>query len=442
VSGSFTPADEQWLSAIEDVAVASAPVLLDATVRLGLRSRVVGGEHRAHDLDEHLTAYGPRPDASGHGGRDLLAALERVSLTGRGGGHFPAARKWHAAIGAGGGGIVVANCAEGEPASAKDSTLLQLRPHLILDGLELAAETVGARRAVVYLHHGDRAGLASVRSALLDRRSTGSRGVDITVTDGPDRYLTGESSAVVRALSGGPALPYLARRPAAVSGVADRPTLVHNAETLARVALVARAGLSADLDGPLVTVVGHQERCVVVVRAGETFGELLQRSGVATSDPPQAALVGGYGGSWLPWPELAAVELSLEGLRRVGASLGAGVIAPVDARTCGLVEASAVLSYLAASSARQCGPCLFGLPALAELFDRLARGRCGRADLRRLERYAGEVAGRGACHHPDGAVRMALSALQTFSVDVRRHLTGGACRAADRPAQLPIPRMV
>ena len=200
--------------------------------------------------------------------------------------------------------------------------------------------------------------------------------------------------------------------------------------------------MGADLDGPLVTVVGHQERCVVVAHHGETFGEVLRRSGVAGSDPPQAALVGGYGGSWLPWAELAAVELSLEGLHRLGASLGAGVIAPLAARTCGLVEASALLSYLAASSARQCGPCLFGLPALADLLDRLAHGRCGRSDLRRLERYAHEVSGRGACHHPDGAVRMALSALQTFAVDVRRHVSGGGCRAADRPAYLPIPRVV
>jgi NADH:ubiquinone oxidoreductase subunit F (NADH-binding) len=181
---------------------------------------------------------------------------------------------------------------------------------------------------------------------------------------------------------------------------------------------------------------------VVVARAGETFGELLRRSGVAAFDPPQAALVGGYGGSWLPWSELATLNVSLGGLSRVGASLGAGVVLPVDARTCGLVEASAALTYLAESSARQCGPCLFGLPALAELFERLAHGRSSGADLRRLQRYAGEISGRGACHHPDGAVRMALSALQTFAVDVRRHLGGGGCRGAHSPARLPVPRVI
>ena len=397
MSGPFSAADEQWLESVEAAVDESAPVLLDAPVRLGLRTRTLGPDRRAHDLDEHLTVYGPRPDARGRGGRDLLAALEGVSLTGRGGGHFPAARKWHASIGAGGGGIVVANCAEGEPASAKDATLLQLRPHLLLDGLELAAETVDAPRAVVYLHHGDRAGLESVRTALRDRRSGGGARVDIRIAQGPDHYLTGESSAVVRALSGGPALPHPSRRPSAVSGIAGRPTLVHNTETLARVALVARAGPGAELEGPLLTVVGPESRCVLVAQDGETFRRLLPRSGVVTGDEPQAVLVGGYGGSWLPWREVASVEVSLAGVGRLGASIGAGVVAPVDARTCGLAETSALLSFLASASARQCGPCLFGLPALAELFARLAvvraaRPTCGASSGTRVRFPAGAPA--------------------------------------------------
>jgi NADH:ubiquinone oxidoreductase subunit F (NADH-binding) len=439
MSGPFSTADEAWLSAIETAPAEAKPRLLDAPVRLRLRSNAVTGDHAAHDVDEHLVTYGPRPDGRGQGGRDLLAELERVQLTGRGGGHFPAARKWHAAIGAGGGGLVVANCAEGEPASAKDRTLLRLRPHLVLDGLELAAETVGAPRAVVYLHRRDKDTRAVVRSAIAHRNSTGVSRIDVRIAEGPDHYLTGESSAVVRALSGGPALPYLARVPAAHHGVGGRPTLVHNVETLARVALVARAGRDGQPDGALVTVVGHDERWVVVAGHGESFTQLLHRVGVMGAEPPRAVLVGGYGGTWLPWARLAQTEVSLDGLAKLGASLGAGVIAPVDDRTCGLVEASAALSYLAGSSARQCGPCLFGLPALAEVFERLARSRCSRADLRRLERYAGEVSGRGACHHPDGAVRMALSALETFAVDVRRHLSGASCPTADRPARLPRP---
>jgi NADH:ubiquinone oxidoreductase subunit F (NADH-binding) len=403
-----------------------------------LRQPEPGGvQHQ--DLVAHRATYGPRPDATRRGGTALVAALERSALTGHGGGHFPVSAKWRAALGAlgpGESGYVVANCAEGEPASVKDAALLQLRPHLVLDGLALAAETVGTRRAVVWLHDGDHTTEQAVHRAIAERRSSGPADVTFTVVLAPDHYLSGESSAVVRALSGGHALPYLARSPAAVAGIAGRPTLVHNAETLAHVALVALD--AAGSAGPLITVVGPQRRAVVATWWGETFSDAVGRSG-AVSQAPAAALVGGYGGTWLPWTHLAGLEVSDRALRARGASLGAGVVATLGGGQCGLAETARVLSFLAGSSARQCGPCVFGLPALTDLLERLREGRCDRRDLRRLDRYAQEIAGRGACHHPDGAVRLVRSALQTFAPDVRRHLAEGPCPGARRAPVLPVP---
>ena len=403
-----------------------------------LRQPEPGGVER-QDLVAHRATYGPRPDATRQGGPALVAALERSGLTGHGGGHFPVATKWRAALAAlapGESGWVVANCAEGEPASVKDAALLQLRPHLVLDGLALAAETVGTRRAVIWLHEGDHSTEQAVHRAVAERRRASPADVVFTVVLGPEHYLSGESSAVVRALSGGHALPYLARQPAAVTGIGGRPTLVHNAETLAHVALVA-AG-AAGSGGPLLTVVGPQRRAVVATGPGETFSDAVGRSGVV-SEAPAAALVGGYGGTWLPWSHLGAAEVSDAALRPRGASLGAGVVAPLSAGRCGLAETARILSFLAASSARQCGPCVFGLPAMTELFERLCTGKGDRRDLKRLDRYAREVSGRGACHHPDGAVRLVRSALHTFAPDVRRHLTEGPCPGARRSTLLPVP---
>jgi NADH:ubiquinone oxidoreductase subunit F (NADH-binding) len=424
-------------------AIFTAPAaIFRAPVRFAPLSRTAEpdeGQDR-QGVGEHVAAYGPRPDATRQGGPALIAALERSELTGQGGGHFPVATKWRTALAAGGGGTVVANCAEGEPASRKDAALLQRRPHLVLDGLALAAETLGTRRALIWLHEGDRATQSAVARAIAERREQSPLDVAFTVALGPDHYLTGESSAVVRGLNGGSALPSLPRQPAAVAGIGGRPTLVHNAETLAWVALVARTGVmtASPSTGSLVTVVGAGQLAVVEVAPGETFAELINRSSMASSRPA-AVLVGGYGGSWLPWAEVAAAAVSDAGLRRLGASLGAGVIAPVAGGHCGLAETSRVLQFLAASSARQCGPCLFGLPALADLFARLSAGRCNEGDLRRLDRYAGQVIGRGACHHPDGAVRLVRSALRTFATDVRRHLADGPCAGAVRPALLPVP---
>jgi len=207
---------------------------------------------------------------------------------------------------------------------------------------------------------------------------------------------------------------------------------------LARVALLARSG--PDDEGPLVTLVGRSRRMVITVAAGETFGELLVRTGLGAG-VPQAILVGGYGGTWLPWDRVATVEVGEAGLRSVGASLGAGVIAPLPLGACGLAETARLVDYLAASSARQCGPCMFGLPAMAEIVGRLAAGRAGRADLKTLRRYAGDVAGRGACHHPDGAVRLVWSALRAFEADVHRHVSKGPCAGASRRALLPVPEV-
>src|SRR5450830_1861523 len=119
-------------------------------------------------LDEHMAHLGQRPAARDEAGRDaLLAALDTVDLTGHGGAHVPVAVKWRAALRADGPLTVVANGAESEPLSSKDATLLRQRPHLVLDGLAITAEALGAERAVVWLHGDD----AGTRSAIQDARS-------------------------------------------------------------------------------------------------------------------------------------------------------------------------------------------------------------------------------------------------------------------------------
>jgi len=440
------PAEERWLHSLpsEATTVGPAPAaspahgapLLDAPIRYGRHSRALPSDAWPHDLALHEATYGPRPSALGSDGYTLLDWLDHLRLTGRGGAHFPVATKWRAALSSGGGGTVVVNGAEGEPASVKDAALLQLRPHLVLDGLALAAETLGAREAVVWLHAGDLATQQVVSRALVERRARGDLSVSVRLATGPDLYLTGESSAIVRALSGGPALPMLARRPAAVSGVGGLPTVVHNAETLARVALLARG--RTDADGTLVTVVGPRGRLVLEAEPDETLGGLITRAG-ASEGAFQAVLVGGYGGTWLPWHQASNTRLTEHSLRCMRVSLGAGVLVPLPVAACGLTETARLLDYLARSSARQCGPCLFGLPAIAGTLRRLASGRAGKADLRSLEVYAGEVAGRGACHHPDGAVRLAVSALATFAADVTQHLGTGPCSGSGGSPVCPVP---
>lgn len=367
----------------------------------------------AERWDEHLDALGPRP--AGH--PTLLSRLD--GLTGQGGAHVPTAVRWRAALTGSGPLTVVANGAESEPVAAKDGTLLRQRPHLVLDGLALAAETLGAERAVVWLHGDDDGARAALGSALAERARSGDPHVEVVT--GPAHYLAGESSAIARALHGGPTLPTVRRRP--VPG-APR-TLVQNVETLARVALLAR-GEEAPRTR-LLTVLGD-ERGVVEVDTATTFGALLGRQG---HTPPQAVLLGGYGGLWAPWERVADLPVDEAALRATGLTLGAGVVAPIGAALCGVRQTAAVVAYLASMSARQCGPCLFGLPALADGLAALADGR-RTASVDRLLADAALVEGRGACHHPDGAARLVASAVSTFADDVTAHAAGRPCRWGHR----------
>ena len=395
----------------------------------------------AQDLHRHLAELGPRGSATGSG-EDLRAAVDEVALTGRGGGHFPAARKWRtvreSARRTGRTPLVVANAAEGEPASAKDQVLLATRPHLVLDGLADTAAAVGAAETVLWLHAEAHALHRAVRRALAERRSAGVM-ERVRVVSAPAHYLAGESGALVQALSGGPALPTTRRVPAAVAGVDGRPTLVHNVETLARTALLGRTGADGHRATSLVTVVTGRWRTVLEVDADASLRAAILLGGWPLGGEPQAVLVGGYGGAWLPWDAAADLTLGTDGLAAAGASLGAGVLAPLPAGACGVAETARLTAYLAASSARQCGPCVFGLAELADVLGRLAGGTGRRRDVERLRGWAGEIDGRGACHHPDGAVRMVRSALATFAADVEAHRRHRPCRGARAAALLPVP---
>lgn len=396
------------------------------------------------DLARHLARYGPLPSRSP---ADVLAAVHDAGLTGRGGAGFPTAVKLRSVAAGRGPRTVLANAAEGEPASGKDAALLATAPHLVLDGVAAAARTVGARRALVAVKEGSPAE-AQLLTALAER-PVGRPAMEVVGV--PRYYVASEESSLIRFVGGGPALPTYDSRPY-VKGVGGRATLVQNVETLAHLALIVRFGADwfrqiGTLDAPgsrLLTVGGAVgEPGVYEVAQGEQLSAVLRRAG---ADPARlgGVLLGGYFGGWLP-PGALDVPLTPAAVSSVGGSMGAGVVVALGAESCGLVESARVLAYLAGQSAGQCGPCRFGLPAIAEDFAELA-GLAGRPAARaaaqaraRLVRRLPLVAGRGACKHPDGTVRFAQSALAVFADEVASHGRGAPCRGAGRPTVLPLP---
>ena len=134
----------------------------------------------------------------------------------------------------------------------------------------------------------------------------------------------------------------------------------------------------------------------------------------------------------------ATLPLANAGLRPAGAAVGAGLLAALPHGRCGVTEAVRVVRYLAAESAGQCGPCLNGLPRIAAGLAELARPRPRprlRAD---LERWAGLVERRGACHHPDGSARFLRSTLAIFGTELTAHARGECSATSHRPF-FPVP---
>jgi len=375
-----------------------------------------------HGHAEHEHAFGGLPEMTDPHWLDRQVRM--AGLTGRGGAHFPVGTKMAASRAASvNGWTLVANGAEGEPASGKDAALLQLRPHLILDGALVATAMIGARRVVIWLAEQAPLSVRSMQLAIAERASSPGPRPEIVTT--AERYLSGESSAIIRAVQGGPALPRTTFEPGR-SWAGGPPVLVHNVETLARLGLLARTGAGFHEPSSLVTVTDRDRRLVVEVPGRERFGEVFSRVGVPA---PQAVLLGGYGGEWVSWEELAGLRVDPQGLRASGRSLGAGVLLALPRGHCGLRATAPIAAWLAGESAGQCGPCRFGLPAIADLTTRLA-GRPRRRDLGRLRELLGLVDRRGACRLPDGAVRMLRSALQTFAAEVELHRRG-QCTARD-----------
>jgi NADH:ubiquinone oxidoreductase subunit F (NADH-binding) len=425
-----------------------------ATGRRAGVARLLGGPAERPDLAGHLRRHGPLP---GHGAEQILDAVERSGLTGRGGAAFPTGRKLRAvATGAGAGAgrrsarqagpVVVANGCEGEPASNKDKMLMTDAPHLVLDGIVLAARAVGAVRAHLCLHEDDEPAIRTVEHALAERRAAGMETVDLRIARVPHRYVASEESALVRLLNGGPALPQFTPPRPFERGVAGRATLVNNVETLAHLALVVRhgpewfraAGTSGAPGTTLVTVGGAVAAPgVYEIPLGITGQELLALAGGPT-ESLQAVLAGGYFGAWLPTARALETRITPADLATAGAALGAGIFVALPAGSCGLAESARVARYLAGQSAGQCGPCINGLPALAMGLEALAlRGDRRAPDY--LARVTPYVAGRGGCHHPDGAVRLISSALAVFAADARTHLAYGPCAGVARASLLPIP---
>lgn len=411
-------------------------------MRIGAARMTAGLDRMTRlDLAAHGEIFGPLPRMTAN---DLILMAAQVDLRGQGGAGFPFARKLKAVIDAskksGEPPIVVVNATEGEPGSFKDKMLLIRSPYLILSGAALVAEAIEADEIIVGVA-GNELANRSVEAAIAAEPALRKMA---RVFQQPERFISGESGALVRGINGKKPVPPGRKQLASDKGVGDLPTLLSNASTFAQVAVLALLGSSrfASVGVPeepgtvLLSVSGSAKHpAVVECPTGVPLGHVLD---ICQAPAGDGVLIGGYHGMWLDGDTAYQVPVGREGLAAAGGAFGSGIVLPLGDGTCPLGEVARIASYLAGESAGQCGPCKLGLPTIARAMNAIVDGSGGMEALDVARRAAAATNGRGACSHPDGTTRMVLSALEVFTEDLAAHVFHSSC---GRPVRgiLPLP---
>jgi NADH:ubiquinone oxidoreductase subunit F (NADH-binding) len=420
-------------------------------------------EHRAR-------GGGTALESARHIGPDAVVELLLASgLRGRGGAGFPTGRKW-ASVREGGSELgdrfAVANGAEGEPGTFKDRALLASNPYQVLEGLAVAAETIGAVHAFVAIKASFGEQRAALDRALDEMRGEGLLGdVPMTIVEGPDEYLFGEEKALLAVIEGDDPLPRLfppylhglfATRPQVgwsaetsiddIPRVGSNPTLVNNVETLANVGPILERGvdwyrsLGTD-ESPghaICTVVGDVRRAgVAEVPLGTPLDAVIvEVSGGTRPGRSFKAALSGVANPVIT-AEHVDVPVSYEGMEAIGTGLGAcGFIVYDDTADMAAVARS-VSRFLFVESCGQCPPCKLGTGEVTDLLDELLAGRATESDIEQIGARLLTVTDANRCFLGEQEQRVIGSLLRAFAEDFVTHLEG----ASPTPPP-PIPKLV
>jgi NADH-quinone oxidoreductase subunit F len=366
-------------------------------------------------------------------GPEILRRVADSGLRGRGGGWFPAARKWQAVraealdpfAGSGRRAVVVANGAEGEPGSVKDRHVMNTRPADVLAGLGLASRALQADRAIVYLKGSFVRPAEALERALRDAPIDG---LAVEIRRGEDTYVAGEETALLESLEGRRAWPRPKPPLPFAVGLFGRPTLVQNVETLARVpAAVADPAAFRASETTLVSLWGHVRRPgVYEVRLGTPLGSIIEQEGGGAVDGIGMLFPGGPSASPLGAEDVGA-PLDPDALRAAGSGLGTASLLVLGRSVCPMSVAASLASFFERESCGQCPPCTLGTARLADILRGVEAGEARGADLRFLAEAAGFMSDHGYCAHARSAADSVRGLLARFKDDVDAHIAARGC---------------
>lgn len=419
------------------------------------------GELGPLDLDGYLGHGGFQAFQNAGSPAEIIDAVLKSGLRGRGGAGFPTGRKWQAVRAAAGGTgekYIICNGDEGDPGAFMDRMILESYPYRVLEGMAIAARAIGAASGYLYIRHEYPLAVKRVRAALDICRQRGVLGtLKLEVKEGAGAFVCGEETALIASLEGRRGMPRLRPPFPAEQGLRGKPTCINNVETFAMVPWILRHGAAAfaaigtatSKGTKVFSLTGKVRRTgLIEVPMGTTIREIVEEigGGIAQEAPPadmlpgrklpprtfKAVQIGGPSGGCIP-ARLADVPVDYESLRELGAIMGSGGLVVLDNRDCMVDMARYFLRFTQAESCGRCSPCRIGTKRMLEILDRLAEGKARAQDLKALEELAHEVRQSSLCGLGQTAPNPVLSTLQYFRDEYEAHLEGrcpaGRCAA-------------
>ena len=388
----------------------------------------------------------------------IVEEVKTSGLRGRGGGGFPAGRKWEICKQhPGGERYLICNADEGDPGAFMDRALLEGDPHSVLEGMIIAAYAIDATAGVIYVRAEYPIAVRHIRIALDQARERGLLGenilgsgfsFDVEVREGAGAFVCGEETAMIASLEGDrgvarPKPPYPAGR-----GYYGEPTIINNVETFANVPLVVAEGGdafassgTADSKGTKIFALAGQVKNtgLVEVPMGATIRDIVfgVGGGMPRNREFKAVQMGGPSGGCVPAEHLD-LPIDYDSLKEVGAIMGSGGMIVMDNTTCIVDIARYFVAFCAEESCGLCAPCRLGTPQLEEILTRITAGNGTLEDLDLLESLGGVVKETSLCGLGQTAPNPVLSTLRHFRDEYLAHIVDKTCPAgvcdALRPA--------
>jgi NADH:ubiquinone oxidoreductase subunit F (NADH-binding) len=415
--------------------------------------RILLGDEPVPSLAAYRAAGGGEAlgAADAAGPDEVIGRLRRSGLRGRGGAGFPTGVKWAGLRSAEADRkFVVCNAAEGEPGTFKDRWLLRSNPYQLLEGVAVAAFTIGAEQAFVGIKEKFVEEVAALRRAAAEMDAAGLLGeVPIEIVLGPDDYLFGEEKGLLEVIEGRDPLPRL-YPPYLVGlfGDGDRPNpaLVNNVETLCNVPHIVARGAdwfrsfgTEDSPGTQVFTIGGDVEWegVAELELGTPLSFLVYAVGRGLGAGRRPRMIAN-GVSNRPLT-LHDVDTRMDhaSLQAVGSGLGSGGFVVYDDTRCAVQVAAALSAFLFRGSCGQCPPCKLGTEAITERFTRLTLGVGDVGDVEDVAAWILRVTDANRCGLGAGQQAFARGIIEDFAEDVAHHVDGAAC-PPDRAVVAPV----